>query len=66
MNLLTRILCPIWRVGFMDPDGIWYGLTTKAWTSSASPTATATMTISSKKLPRAVFGLGMSGVSPFP
>ncbi len=48
--LISRLVStrwPIFSVGIIEPLGIRYGLTTNAWISSASPTATATVTTSS-------------------
>ena len=44
---LVRTRWPIVSVGTIDGLGIRYGLTMKAWISSASPTAIATVTTSS-------------------
>src|SRR6478672_2421752 len=56
MKRLTRTRWPTSRVGSIDSEGIWYGLTMKAWIPSARPRASTTMTTSSTSPPRAVFG----------
>jgi hypothetical protein len=45
---LTSTRWPICRVGTIDSLGMRYGLTRKAWMPRASPSATATMTTSSR------------------
>src|SRR5579859_5350546 len=45
---LVRTRCPMSSVGTIEGLGIRYGLTMKAWMSSASPTAMATVRISSR------------------
>src|SRR5947209_8321299 len=48
--LISRLVStrwPIFSVGIIEPLGMRYGLTTKAWMSSASATATATVITSS-------------------
>jgi hypothetical protein len=51
LGWLTRRLVStrwlMWSVGSIDPLGIRYGLTMKAWIRSASPTAIAIVTTSS-------------------
>ena len=65
---LTSTRWPMSSVGSIDSEGIWYGLTTNAWIPSASPIASATITISSRTAPRPVVGFGISWVprSPWP
>ena len=54
---LTSTRWPTWSVGTIDSLGMRYGLTRKAWMPSASPSATATMTTSSRSEPPADFCL---------
>src|SRR5215207_9523227 len=45
-------------VGSMEPEGIWYGLTIQCWIPSARPSASATITTSSRSAPWVLWGLG--------
>ena len=63
MKRLTRTRWPTSSVGSIDREGIWYGLTTKAWIRSARPIASATMTTSSTSAPRCRFRLRASVAS---
>ena len=56
---MTSTRWPTSSVGTIDGEGIWYGLTMKAWIPSARPIASATITTSSMKAPRPVVGLGI-------
>ena len=56
MTRSTSTRWPTSSVGSIDPEGIWYGLTTKAWISSARPIASATITTSSRSAPHARCG----------
>ena len=51
MTRSTSTRWPTSSVGSIDSEGIWYGLTTKAWIRSARPIASATITTSSTKRP---------------
>ena len=47
MRRLTSTRWPMSSVGSIEPDGIWYGFTAKAWIPSASAIAAATITTTS-------------------
>src|SRR4051795_8335069 len=49
------------RVGSIDSEGIWYGLTISAWIPRASPRASATMMTSSRSAPWVLWGRGGLG-----
>src|SRR5438874_11157762 len=51
----TSTRCPIASVGSIDPLGMRYGLTMKAWIPSASPSATAMIVTNSIAEPVALF-----------
>ena len=57
INRLVSTRWPMSSVGTIEGLGIRYGLTMKAWISSARPTATATVTKSSSTDLAADFGV---------
>src|SRR5262245_18492615 len=64
MNRFTRTRCPTSRVGSIDSEGIWYGLTMKAWIPSARPSASTTMMTSSRSAPWVLWGRGILSLLP--
>ena len=62
---MTSTRWPTSRVGSIDSEGIWYGLTMNAWIPSASPRASATMITSSPSAPAVLWGRGTFSLLPF-